>query len=163
MFKYISQILSQFTKTQRVIALLLLLTSITIITIGPKLIDSITLDRKELEEKITKQEARIKSLENTTDTLNLKIRQNQKSCTQELFNREEEFIKMLDEIRREAFKYKVSTKYNEIRPTNHSNDSNGDENVMMMPSPQVREPEVKVDISPILKKIDNMKKGIKRN
>ena len=160
MFKYISQILSQFTKTQRVIALLLLLTSITIITIGPKLIDSITLDRKELEEKITKQEARIKSLENTTDTLNLKIRQNQKSCTQELFNREEEFIKMLDEIRREAFKYKVSTKYNETRPTNHSN---GDENVMMMPSPQVREPEVKVDISPILKKIDNMKRGIKRN
>ena len=160
MFKYISQILSQFTKTQRAIALLMLLTSITIITIGPKLIDSITLDRKELEEKITKQEARIKSLENTTDTLNLKIRQNQKSCTQELFNREEEFIKMLDEIRREAFKYKVSTKYNEIRPTNHSN---GDENVMMMPSPQVREPEVKVDISPILKKIDNMKKSIKRN
>ena len=160
MFKYISQILSQFTKTQRVIALLMLLTSITIITIGPKLIDSITLDRKELEEKITKQEARIKSLENTTDTLNLKIRQNQKSCTQELFNREEEFIKMLDEIRKEAFKYKVSTKYNEIRPTNHSNG----ENVMMMPSPQViKEPEVKVDISPILKKIDNMKKGIKRN
>ena len=66
MFKYISQILSQFTKTQRVIALLMLLTSITIITIGPKLIDSITLDRKELEEKITKQKTRIKYLEKKT-------------------------------------------------------------------------------------------------
>ena len=35
MFKYISEILSQFTKTQRVMALLMVLTTITIITIGP--------------------------------------------------------------------------------------------------------------------------------
>ena len=51
MFKYISEILSQFSKTQRVMALLMVLTTITIITIAPSLIDSITEDRTELELK----------------------------------------------------------------------------------------------------------------
>lgn len=162
MFKYISEILSQFTKTQRVMALLMVLTAITIITIGPSLINSITLDRKELEDKITKQEVRINTLESITDTLNLKIRQNQRSCTEELFNREEEFIEMLDEIRSEAFKYKVTTKHNEIKLTTKSNDGNDEENVMMMSEPEViKKPEVKVDISRILNKIDRMKKTIK--
>lgn len=161
MFKYISEILSQFTKTQKTMALLMVLTAITIITIGPSLINSITTDRKELEEKITKQESRINSLENLTDTLTLKVRESQRSCTEELFTRESEFIKMLDEIRAEAFKYKVSSKTNEnivlskMKP-------NGDENVMMMEGPsQENKPDVKVDISPILNKIDKMKKSIK--
>lgn len=163
MFKYISEILSQFSKTQKTMALLMVLTAITIITIGPSLINSITTDRKELEQKITKQEVRIKSLENLTDTLTLKVRESQRSCTEELFTRESEFIKMLDEIRAEAFKYKVSSKTNEnivlskMKP-------NGDENVMMMEGPsQENKPDVKVDISPILNKIDKMKKNIKRN
>jgi hypothetical protein len=163
MFKYISEILSQFSKTQKTMALLMVLTAITIITIGPSLINSITTDRKELEQKITKQEVRIKSLENLTDTLTLKVRESQRSCTEELFTRESEFIKMLDEIRAEAFKYKVSSKTNEnivlskMKP-------NGDENVMMMKGPsQENKPDVKVDISSVLNKIDKMKKNIKRN
>ena len=165
MFKYISEILSQFTKTQRVMALLMVLTAITIITIGPSLINSITLDRKELEEKITKQEQRIKSLESTTDTLNLKIRQNQRLCTEELFTRETEFIKMLDDIRAEAFKYKISTKYTDNKLMSKSSDVDGnDENVMMMVKiDNMKKPEVKVDISRILNKIDRMKKTIKQN
>ena len=163
MFKYISEILSQFSKTQRVMALLMVLTTITIITIGPSLIDSITTDRKELEDKITNQSNRIKILENQVDTLDSKIRESQKSCTQEIWTREEEFIKMLDEIRLEAFKYKVSTKTNENIVVNKmKSNGNDDENVMMMEIPrQETKPEVKVDISPILSKIDKMKKRIK--
>jgi len=161
MFKYISEILSQFSKTQRVMALLMVLTTITIITIGPSLIDSITTDRKELEDKITNQSNRIKILENQVDTLDSKIRAGQRSCTQEIWARENEFIQMLDEIRLEAFKYKVSTKTNENIVVNRK--SNGDdENVMMMEQPrQESKPEVKVDISPLLSKIDKMKKKIK--
>jgi hypothetical protein len=161
MFKYISEILSQFSKTQRVMALLMVLTTITIITIGPSLIDSITTDRTELELKITNQSNRIKILENQVDTLDSKIRAGQRSCTQEIYSREEEFIKMLDEIRLEAFKYKVSTKTNENIVVNRK--SNGDDGtVMMMEIPrQESKPEVKVDISPILSKIDKMKKSIK--
>jgi len=162
MFKYISEILSQFSKTQRVMALLMVLTTITIITIGPSLIDSITTDRKELELKIIKQTERITLLENHTDTLDWKIRESQKSCTQEIWARENEFIQMLDEIRAEAFKYKVSTKTNENVVVNRKKSTGDDENVMMMEIPkQKTKTEVKVDISPILSKIDKMKKKIK--
>ena len=160
MFKYISEILSQFTKTQRVMALLMVLTTITIITIGPSLIDSITEDRTELELKITKQTERITSLENQVDTLDSKIRESQKSCTQEIYTRENEFIQMLDEIRAEAFKYRVSKRNNvsammrvKIDTINKHGDYELDDPII--------EPGVKVDISLILTKIDNMKKKIK--
>lgn len=162
MFKYISEILSQFSKTQRVMALLMVLTTITIITIGPSLIDSVTTDRTELELKITKQTERITSLENHIDTLDLQIRESQKSCTQEIWARENEFIQMLDEIRAEAFKYKVSTRTNENIVVNRKKSNGDDETVMMMEMPrQETKTEVKVDISPILSKIDKMKKNIK--
>ena len=161
MFKYISEILSQFSKTQRVMALLMVLTTITIISIGPSLIDSITEDRTELELKITKQTERITSLENHIDTLDWQIRESQKSCTQEIWARENEFIQMLDEIRAEAFKYKVSTKTSDV-VVNRKKSTGDDENVMMMEMPrQETKTEVKVDISPILSKIDKMKKNIK--
>lgn len=160
MFKYISEILSQFTKTQRVMALLMVLTTITIITIGPSLIDSITEDRTELELKITKQTERITLLENQVDTLDSKIRESQKSCTQEIYTRENEFIQMLDEIRAEAFKYRVSKRNNvsammrvKIDTINKHGDYELDDPII--------EPGVKVDISLILTKIDNMKKKIK--
>ena len=162
MFKYISEILSQFSKTQRVMALLMVLTTITIITIGPSLIDSITTDRTELELKITNQSNRIKILENQVDTLDSKIRAGQRSCTQEIYARENEFIQMLDEIRAEAFKYKVSTKTNENIVVNKMKSNGDDGTVMMMEMPrQETKTEVKVDISPILSKIDKMKKSIK--
>ena len=161
MFKYISEILSQFSKTQRVMALLMVLTTITIITIAPSLIDSITEDRTELELKITKQTERITSLENHIDTLDWQIRESQKSCTQEIYARENEFIQMLDEIRAEAFRYKVSTKTSDV-VVNRKKSTGDDENVMMMEMPrQETKTEVKVDISPILSKIDKMKKNIK--
>lgn len=159
MFKYISEILSQFTKTQRVMALLMVLTTITIITIGPSLIDSITEDRTELELRITKQTQRITSLENHIDTLDFEIRESQRSCTQEIYVRENEFIQMLDEIRAEAFNYRVK-KNNvsammriKIDTINKHGDYELDDPII--------EPEVKVDISPVLSKIDKMKKKIK--
>ena len=140
----------------------MVLTTITIITIGPSLIDSITTDRTELELKITKQTERITSLENHIDTLDWQIRESQKSCTQEIWARENEFIQMLDEIRLEAFKYKVSTRTNENIVVNRKKSNGDDENVMMMEMPrQETKTEVKVDISPILSKIDKMKKNIK--
>jgi hypothetical protein len=160
MFKYISEILSQFSKTQRVMALLMVLTTITIISIGPSLIDSITEDRTELELKITKQTERITLLENHIDTLDWQIRESQKSCTQEIWARENEFIQMLDEIRADAFKYKVSTKTSDV--VVNRTKSTGDDGVMMMEMPrQETKTDVKVDISPVLSKIDKMKKKFK--
>lgn len=162
MFKYISEILSHFTKTQRIMALLMLLTTITIISLAPSFISSITTDRSELELKITNQSNRIKILENHIDTLDWQIRESQRSCTQEIYAREGEFIKMLDEIRAEAFNYKVSTKKETKMLRTKSYDENGNEMMMMLPPEENNpKPDIKVDISPILSKIDNMKKKIK--
>ncbi len=159
MFKYISEILSQFTKTQKVMALLMVLTTITIITIGPSLIDSITTDKEELELKITKQTQRITSLENHIDTLDFEIRESQKSCTQEIYARENEFIQMLDEIRAEAFNYRVkkTTVSAMMRVKIDTITKHGDYEL----DDPIVETKVKVDISPILSKIDKMKKKIK--
>jgi len=159
MFKYISEILSQFTKTQKVMALLMVLTTITIITIGPSLIDSITTDKEELELKITKQTQRITSLENHIDTLDSKIRESQKSCTQEIYARENEFIQMLDEIRAEAFNYRVK-KTNVSAMMRVKIDTITKHGDYELDDPIV-ETKVKVDISPLLSKIDKMKKKIK--
>jgi peptidoglycan hydrolase CwlO-like protein len=138
----------------------MVLTTITTISIGPSLIDSITEDRTELELKITKQTERITLLENHIDTLDWQIRESQKSCTQEIYARENEFIQMLDEIRADAFKYKVSTKTNDV--VVNRTKSTGDDGVMMMEMPrQETKTDIKVDISPVLSKIDKMKKKIK--
>ena len=158
MFKYISEILSQFTRTQRIMALLMVLTTITIISLAPSLISSITMDRHELENKITKQTERISSLENLVDTLDQKIRENQRSCTQELFTREEEFIKMLDDIKSEAYKCRTSNTTTKMLIRTEESDG---EPVMKMQ--QIPTPEPKTDISPILRKIDKMKRDIKKN
>ena len=158
MFKYISEILSQFTRTQRIMALLMVLTTITIISLAPSLISSITMDRQELDNKITKQTERISSLENLIDTLDQKVRDGQRSCTQELFQRESEFIKMLDEIKAEAYKCRES---NTTAKMLIKTDESDGEPVMKMQ--QIPIPESKTDISPILRKIDKMKREIKKN
>jgi predicted RNase H-like nuclease (RuvC/YqgF family) len=140
-------------------ALLMVLTTITIISLAPSFISSITMDRKELEDKIVKQTERINTLESQLDTLDQKLREDQRSCTQELFQRESEFIKMLDEIRSEAYKCKSVDE----RPKMliRTNESNGEEPMMRME--QFPRTGSKPDISPILKKIDRMKKEIKKN
>jgi len=158
MFKYISEILSHFTRTQRIMALIMILTTITIISLAPSLISSITIDRHELESKITKQTERISFLENLVDTLDQKVREGQRSCTQELFQRESEFIKMLDEIRAEAYKCKSVDK----SPKMIVIDDGYDEELMKKMKSETK-PETKTDISPILRKIDKMKREIKKN
>ena len=158
MFKYISEILSHFTRTQRIMALIMILTTITIISLAPSLISSITIDRHELESKITKQTERISFLENLVDTLDQKVREGQRSCTQELFQRESEFIKMLDEIRAEAYKCKSVDK----SPKMIVIDDGYDEELMSRMKSETKQ-ETKTDISPILRKIDKMKREIKKN
>jgi hypothetical protein len=136
----------------------MILTTITIISLAPSLISSITIDRHELESKITKQTERISFLENLVDTLDQKVREGQRSCTQELFQRESEFIKMLDEIRAEAYKCKSVDK----SPKMIVIDDGYDEELMKKMKSETK-PETKTDISPILRKIDRMKREIKKN
>ena len=102
MFKYISDILSQFSTGQKIIALLILLLSIIIITLGPPLIDAINVDREEMRAIILDKSKKIDKLNKSIDTLELKIREGQISCTNEIFQREKIFIEMLDNLQAKA-------------------------------------------------------------
>ena len=85
-FKYIVEILKQFTHAQKILALLMLLLSIIMITLGPKMIDSMTTDTTELSAHIIQQDniiklqnKRIRNLELTADSLDTKIRNGERN------------------------------------------------------------------------------------
>ena len=98
MFKYIADIIKQFTPQQRILALLMLLLAITIISVTPSITDAIAKDPIEYKKQIKDRDKRIGDLELTIDTLDLEIRTNQRHCTNEIADRELEFNKMLDDI-----------------------------------------------------------------
>jgi multidrug resistance efflux pump len=98
-FKYIAEILKQFTHAQKIVALLLLLTSIIMLSLGPKMIDAMSIDNTEYKAKVNRQAREIKELQMTVDSLDAKIRASQRQCTNEIAQREEEFLTMLDELK----------------------------------------------------------------
>ena len=109
MSKYISEILKQFTRAQKTLALLMLLFSITIITIAPSLISTLTIDCKDLKEENARNSARIQILEDQVDTLNAKIRRERNDCGDNAYRREKEFYDMLEDLKKDAKKYEESS------------------------------------------------------
>lgn len=100
-FKGIPEILDKFTFAQRILALLMLLVTVLLITLGPKLIDALTISNTECIEETKRQDNRIGYLEKVVDTLNFKMIDNQRKCTNDITRREAEFISMLDELKRD--------------------------------------------------------------
>jgi hypothetical protein len=98
MFRYISQIIAQFSTPQKIIALSLILLSIVIITVAPSLID----DKSELEDEIVTKNEKIKELEINLNHKDSLIRREQKNCTNQIIEREKEFISMLDYLSNKA-------------------------------------------------------------
>lgn len=110
MFKYISEILSKFTQGQRIIALLLLLFSITLIAIGPKIVESFTYSTDELELRVQSQNTQIIELTKRVNELNTQIIENQRQCTDAIVEREVEIMNQIADlevrIKKEHSKYK---------------------------------------------------------
>lgn len=92
MFKYISEILSKFTQGQRIVALLLLLISIILISIGPKIVETLTYSDEELESRMESQTTQILELNTRLTELNTQIISNQKECTDAIVEREKEIM-----------------------------------------------------------------------
>ena len=156
MFKYISQILAQFTRAQRILALVIVLLAIVIISLAPSYISTITMDRSELETKIRNQEIRIRSLESQIDTLDYRIRTGREDCTNEILAREQEFLIMLDELRGDMLKYK-GIKKKDIRPIMVDSLVVSERRVMILPE------EPSFNPKPMINKIDKMKSKIIKN
>lgn len=91
MFEYINNILTNFSPQQRIIALLLLLTSIVLMTNGGELINSFKGTPKDITSTIENQQKQISTLQNETLRLNNQIIDNQKECTNKIIEREKSF------------------------------------------------------------------------
>lgn len=156
MFRYISEILSQFSTPQKVIALSLILLSIVIITIGPSMIES----NDEMKEEILDKSDKIKALERELKEKDIIIRKEQKSCTNEILEREKEFISMLDYLQDKAKKENnriISRTNMESFPVRPINDS-----LLYSPRPSHQSTIiVKNDMDNIINEIDNLKKKVK--
>ena len=154
MFKYISEILSQFSTPQKIVALSLLLFSIVIISIAPSLINVINLDKNELNVEIEKKDNKISNLEKQIDESETKIRKGQQSCTNEILEREKEFISMLDYLKQKAKEESCQVR---VVNTSHAKTSSNDTIVIKGVSPVVEKVIVKNDMKNIMKEIDLIK------
>lgn len=100
MFKYISEILSKFTQKQRVMALLLVLLSIVVITLGPKLIDGLTYDDTELRTITSNQRNQILELSGEVGRLQTELIKSKSECTDLVIQRETEILQMIEDLQR---------------------------------------------------------------
>ena len=98
MFKYLAGVLRQFTQSQRILALILLLFAIVSVYIGPKIVEAVTFDGTELYGKIENQAVEINNLNKNVDALNVQLRQNQIDCTNQIIAREKEILKQISEL-----------------------------------------------------------------
>lgn len=108
MFNNISEIISKFTQPQRIIALLLVLLSIVVITLGPSLIDNNTKDCGDLEvivnsqkERIIKNNDEIGVLMGKVSDLQRQVIDNQQECTDNIVNREKEIYNQIELLKRQ--------------------------------------------------------------
>jgi hypothetical protein len=159
MFKHISEIISQFSTPQKVIALALVLFSIVIISVAPSLISAITVDRTDLNKSIEDKKEIIRELENELKNKNLLIISNGRSCTDEILKREQEFIGMLGQIKKDL------KKKEEEKPLIYESSlriGNNDSTLKMMilPAPEVNVVTKKSNLKPIIKKIEMMEEKI---
>jgi predicted RNase H-like nuclease (RuvC/YqgF family) len=169
MFKYISEILSKLSVGQRLLALVFLLLSITFISVGPKVIDSLTHDTEELKIKVENQRAEIQTLTQRVAQLNDQVIEGQMSCTNKFVQREQEILIMISSLEAEA--QKTNGKITVLEDKRNENrfgggdyqEPDGDQKVSMM---RIQEPVVqtktiiKTDNTNMLKMISKVKKDV---
>jgi hypothetical protein len=98
MFKYVEGILSKFNIGQRVFVLFQLLFFITLVYLGPKILQSYKPENDSLTQKIVNLEEFIIYLEGENRKKSEIIRSERVSCTNQIVDRENQFIQMLTEL-----------------------------------------------------------------
>jgi hypothetical protein len=100
MFKYIAEIIGKISVAQRIWALVFVLISIVVVTLGPSLLDVLSQDNEELNLKVERQRKQIISLSLEVDSLNYSIIRNQRECTNRIVEREQEIWDEIDRLER---------------------------------------------------------------
>ena len=169
MFNYISQILKNFTSSQRILALLILVMSIVIITLGPSFINSNTNTCDELTIRLKSQENQIIELNQRVNELNTQLLSGQKECTDNLIAKQREIMDMVNGMIKDAEHSNNQTMVKSEKPRkltmkrmDDGNESTGE--VLEM---SIKEPETKViivkDNTEMIKKLKTMKTKIQTN
>jgi hypothetical protein len=175
MFKYIADIISKISVKQRLTALGIVLLSVVVISVAPKLISGLTQDNEELKLKVERQRTEIVNLSTRVNELNEQIMSNQSVCTERFVAREKEILDMLIGMEGEAQRNHnkvVSTSTSSVdfgrtlrmeRNDGSGSGSDGEVSAMMIrETPQVTTV-VKTDNSSILKMVRGMKKNVEQN
>ena len=169
MFNYISQILKNFTSSQRILALLILVVSIVIITLGPSFINSNTNTCDELTIRLKSQEQQIIELNQRVNELNSQLLTGQKECTDNLISKQKEIMDIVNGMIKDAehSNKKTIVKTNETRKTTMKIIDDGNQSTGEVSSMMVKEPETKViivkDNTEMIKKLKTMKCNIQNN
>jgi len=98
MFKNISGILGQITPKQRIVALLMLLFTITLVLTGPQLIDSLRTPPTEYLELVEVQNEKIRELSSQVIKLNGEVVKQSSRCTDRIVERETEIAVMIRDL-----------------------------------------------------------------
>lgn len=169
MFNYISQILKNFTSSQRILALLILVMSIVIITLGPSFINSNTNTCDELTIRLKSQENQIIELNQRVNELNTQLLSGQKECTDNLIAKQREIMDMVNGMIKDAEHSNKQTivKTDVPRKLTMKRMDNGDESTGEVSAMMIKEPETKViivkDNTEMIKKLKTMKTNIQTN
>ena len=167
MFKYISEILKSFTPAQRITALLILVFSIIILTLGPAFIKSNTSTCDELTLRVKSQEEQIVELNQRVTDLNNQLLSGQKECTDNLIAKQKEIMEIVNGMIVEAElsnkkSRKVTMLKRETYPDFSTTDENGQPNMKVeaAPPPPVYQPDK--DNSDMVNKLKQLKSKIQK-
>ena len=169
MFKYISQILKSFTPGQRILALLILVVSIIMITLGPSFINSNTNTCDELTVRLKSQEQQIIELNQRVNELNTQLLTGQKECTDNLISKQKEIMDIVNGMIKDAEHSNKQTivKTDVPHKLTMKRMDNGDESTGEVSAMMIKEPETKViivkDNTEMIKKLKTMKTKIQNN
>ena len=131
------------------IALCVLLLSIVIITLGPRLIDATTKDTEELTTKINLQRVEIKDLSDQIKRLNDQLVSNESECTNRLIDKERRILTVIDELERD-----LAPRPTVRHQANYRMIQDSTMAMMMPPPPEQAQPQ---DNSRAIKKLKNLK------
>ena len=177
MFKHISEILSKLSTGQRLMALIFLLLSITFISVGPKIIDSLTHDTEELKVKVENQRSEIQTLTQRVTQLNDQVIEGQMACTDKFVTREREILVMISTLEAEAQKTNgkitVVKERSNMLMRNNLEEPAGDDGtdgahqrvaMMQAPEPVIQTKTIiKTDNANLLNMISKVKKNVKEH
>ena len=162
MFTNLSEILKSFSPAQRILALIILVCTIVIVTLGPNWIDSNTSDCTELETRIGSLERQNGQLHTRVEELNTQLIRGQQQCTDNLILKQQEIMGLINgmiaETQSGIRKCEVPVKREAVRIEVDDSQDPTQPRVAMM----VREPEpVQLDQATELKRMLAKLKGLK--